>query len=105
MKTERDYERVLNSLFPTMVKNESNNGEYEYFPLDGITLCDYFAGQALVGLLSSQQGWSSQGCSNHAHAAYKYAEAMLVERIKHSNAIWDEVPGLGKDREENTNES
>ena len=53
------------------------------FPRDGsnqlgMTLRDYFAGQALTGLLAAD---NSTGCAEFlADAAYVAADAMLIER-------------------------
>lgn len=51
--------------------------------LDGMSLRDYFAGQALVGLLTL----SANGRSNVrlADEAYVYADAMLAARERKSN--------------------
>ena len=44
----------------------------------GMTLRDYFAGQALAGMLGNP---NSRGASvEYASAAYRYADVMLAER-------------------------
>jgi len=67
---------------------ESCNG----FIIPGMTLRDYFAAQALVGLISSQvwmigagKNYEKTGTSvstNAAESAYEIADAMLKERDK-----------------------
>lgn len=47
----------------------------------GMTLRDYFAGQALQGLISGLPD-SDCGIDGFAHDAYMYADAMLEEREK-----------------------
>jgi len=54
-------------------------------PLHGMTLRDYFAGQALSGLTSAtnENGeWMGDSMSGVAHEAYAIADAMLKERSK-----------------------
>lgn len=79
--------------FPCRIPNETDrnievNGEI--IPpgyvghCKGMTLRDYFAGQALMGLMSacnSEGLWMAQGAENNAaKAAYVAADAMLAER-------------------------
>ena len=45
----------------------------------GMSLRDYFAGQALAGYLSANQKWDD-GASAAAKAAYYMADAMIAER-------------------------
>lgn len=45
----------------------------------GLTLRDYFAGQALVGLIVHT---ADMGSDFDAACAYEYADAMLAERSK-----------------------
>ncbi len=45
----------------------------------GMTLRDYFAGQALAGLAVMPEG---MGISTLANVSYKIADAMLAERAK-----------------------
>lgn len=49
-------------------------------PVDGMSLRDYFAGQALAGLLACPK--TSGGEEAFALHAYKYADAMLAEQQK-----------------------
>jgi hypothetical protein len=47
---------------------------------DGMTLRDYFAGQALLGILSGRDPDSEFVHSRLAGVCYKYADAMLEAR-------------------------
>jgi hypothetical protein len=47
----------------------------------GMTLRDWFAGQALAGYLAANPE-PELGSMNAAGAAYRYADAMLIERAK-----------------------
>lgn len=70
------------SAFPVNTTNEPNPGAYEADP--GMTLRDWFAGQALVGLLSSGK-WDNCGDGFEAYIADRsglIADAMLAERAK-----------------------
>ncbi len=51
------------------------NGEIQ-FGCNGMTLRDWFAGQALAGMLS-RGGWEAEGASIDA---FMYADAMLAAR-------------------------
>lgn len=51
----------------------------------GMTLRDYFAATALNGFLASETKTAkSQSLGESAMIAYKYADAMLAERVKDS---------------------
>lgn len=55
------------------------------FSSAGMTLRDYFAGQALAGLASAtndQGDWTGADAQSVAHTAYEIADAMLAERAK-----------------------
>jgi hypothetical protein len=55
-------------------------GDTEYMPTDpGMTLRDWFAGQALAGLLSTTGDGPAE---RYAKASYEVADAMLAEREK-----------------------
>jgi hypothetical protein len=47
----------------------------------GMTLRDYFAGQALAGMLAHQGE-----CDSQAAACYRIADAMLAERAKRESS-------------------
>ena len=74
--------------FP-MVRTEYDENEHRYtlntFSEGGMSLRDYFAGQAMNGELAAQHGpegneWSSP--ESLANWAYRVADAMLKEREK-----------------------
>lgn len=46
----------------------------------GMSLRDYFAGQALIGLLSASTDELNWHVQNTVNAAYRFADAMLAER-------------------------
>jgi hypothetical protein len=53
------------------------------FPSDrsfGMTLRDYFAAQAMQGMLAACTGWSEQGQTRLAKCSYMMADQMLKER-------------------------
>jgi hypothetical protein len=55
----------------------------QLFESAGISLRDYFAGQALVGILGSRHGFLVDvGTDNAPSWAYRVADAMLAERTK-----------------------
>jgi hypothetical protein len=47
---------------------------------EGLTVRDWFAGQALVGLVASSQGDEDLFAEDYASLAYIYADEMLEER-------------------------
>lgn len=51
----------------------------------GMSLRDWFAGQALAGMLANQRG-GLDTIADHASHAYVYADAMLVERARSTGA-------------------
>lgn len=59
-------------------------------PQKGMTLRDYFAGQALVGLLAGERAAGSYHermvDSDTAERAYEFADAMIAERAKEGAA-------------------
>lgn len=67
------------SAFPVNSANLGGPGAYEADP--GMSLRDWFAGQALAGLAGTMHHWSA---SERAHRAYVDARAMLAERAKGS---------------------
>ncbi len=68
------------------VQREQGDGSFVFYP--GISIRDYFAGQALAGLL----GWSPAECDDQyqsetaARIAYRMADAMMAERKKGGDA-------------------
>ena len=63
------------SAFPGMEYDELAGQRYHY----GMTLRDYFAGQALQGMIATLAG-PSAGHAHRAKAAYQLADAMLQAR-------------------------
>ena len=59
-------------------------GEWEMFQ-DGMGLRDWFAGQALTGLLAGRRHDIMLTDENFAYSAYRVAQAMLVERQKYED--------------------
>lgn len=49
--------------------------------LHGMSLRDWFAGQAMAGMLANMRG-GLDTIADHASHAYVYADAMLAERSK-----------------------
>lgn len=69
--------------FPMPASEHSQGGHFEE---NGMTLLDYFAGQALAGLLATNTDFhdeQSDGWEWHAKASYAMARAMLNERANH----------------------
>lgn len=76
--------------FPCNYKHVGEGGYVFYEPHPGMTLRDYFAGQALTGMIILYDGKYSKcefeaketHAKWHASAAYRIADAMLAERNK-----------------------
>ena len=60
-------------------QSETQDGTWNQTFEPGMTLRDYFAGQALVGLLASNMGRVDDG-SSYADLALLHADAMLIAR-------------------------
>lgn len=63
------------------------SGKAPILPPPPMTLRDWFAGQALAGLLAYPDGGDpgqtiEQHTAHHAEIAYRYADAILAERAK-----------------------
>lgn len=72
--------------FPAMVEREemsasTNSYRIRREPEGGMSLRDYFAGQALLGLAVNHIEYP-EGEGNIARIAYAYADAMLEARTK-----------------------
>lgn len=67
--------------YPTVPKNHGYEDTYGTGSGSGMTLLDWFAGQALCGLLSDHtiERVTPEG---YAKSAYDYAEEMIAERMK-----------------------
>lgn len=74
--------------FPSLVRFDQFDecaGKYrdEYAPHGGMTLRDYFAGQALAGIYAnSREDYAATTRKDRAVEAYRCADAMLAERAK-----------------------
>lgn len=52
-------------------------------PVSGMSLRDYFAGKAILGILSCARDYkSAEGLDGRVRLAYEYVDAMLAERAK-----------------------
>lgn len=58
------------------------NNSFDWVVGEGITLRDYFAGQALVGILSSSSIPSSEVLKEIGIACYAMADKLMEEREK-----------------------
>lgn len=64
--------------FPVTFEGGSNNGDAPFFH-EGMTLRDYFAGQALVGIVSNHIDHETMS-AKVANICYRYADAMMEAR-------------------------
>jgi hypothetical protein len=55
------------------------NGKETTVPAQGMTLRDYFAGQALAGMFADRERLSTNA-QHFSHDAYLFADAMLAAR-------------------------
>lgn len=60
--------------------------EGESHRYEGMTLRDYFAGQALIGILTQKWTEESKYATLIATDAYKFADAMIAERNKNNES-------------------
>lgn len=65
-------------------ERENGNGDTVWPIACGMSLRDYFAAQALSGVMADPNGWNRP--ANTAANAYDYADAMLAERAKRGAA-------------------
>jgi hypothetical protein len=70
------YEKAGGSAHPVRLKRDDGGTDHHY----GMSMRDYFAGQALAGLLASELNYAKMG--EYAESAYEAADAMLVQRTK-----------------------
>lgn len=72
------------SAFPRAALALNDADEIVEINVEGMTLRDWFAGQALAGCLANTHPVKSGnvGRNDYAFAAYAYADAMLAEREK-----------------------
>jgi hypothetical protein len=68
-------------VFPEIISNKDSNGNYDTYSYGGMILRDWFAGQAVIGLLAH----GSETVKSHteiARQAYYLADAMIEKRGK-----------------------
>ena len=73
------------SVFPMIDSDMNTAGERYYFPTGGMSLRDWFAGQALTGLLAGD-GKRDQGLTDMIMLTFKIADAMITQREKLNDA-------------------
>jgi hypothetical protein len=76
--------------FPSNYVEQHGKNEGMQFVTGGMTLRDYFAGQALAGELASQSESflykvGTDGATSAAKRAFEFADAMIAERDKTAN--------------------
>ena len=64
----------------TIPKKGDGGNAFPYASYRGMSLRDYFAGQALAGILANPDWYRGSERQSVATAAYNYADAMLAER-------------------------
>lgn len=75
MDDDKDGGQAFPRAISADAKNSLNHG------MPGMTLRDYFAGQALIGILGSRQGFLIDvGTEDAPEWAYQVADAMLAAR-------------------------
>jgi len=70
------------SAFPEIISDKDKSGQYDTYSYGGMSLRDYFAGQALIGLIL--RGLHVQEMPGnrieYAKISYSFADAMLEVR-------------------------
>ena len=76
------------SAFPEVISDRDNNGQYDTYSYGGMSLRDYFAGQALVGILANGTYRTGKGVNEKtfdkalAETVYGLADTLIAEREK-----------------------
>lgn len=65
--------------FPTSARGFSKEGGSIVDSKEGMSMLDWYAGQALAGMLAN--GWACSA-TEYAMGAYNFADAMMAERAK-----------------------
>lgn len=67
---------------PAFPHNEKNHDGSHYWSQSGMTLRDWFAGQALAGIVTNAGAHTQEDgyCKSFAEDAYRFADAMLAAR-------------------------
>lgn len=76
---------IINSGGSAFPYNRDISNAQEWEEVEGMTLRDYFAGQALMGLCSTTDNegiWQYGTTANVSEVSYKISDAMLKEREK-----------------------
>lgn len=63
-----------------MMKPTDGTVSYGVPPSQGMTLLDYFAGQALNGIMADWSGFTDDDAKRAAEFSYQFAAAMLKAR-------------------------
>ncbi len=66
--------------FPLMINPDAEPGSTDLWCHQGMTLRDYFAGQALMGLLSQSVDCYAESMPACATDCYAYADAMIRKK-------------------------
>lgn len=75
-----DIQKQGGPAFPTFMKESAAFGQD--FCQEGMTLRDWFAGQALVAIIQADGAQYFRITKEHAETAYAKADAMIAERSK-----------------------
>ena len=67
----------INDGGPAFPRSSADHGSYGHSEQDGMTLRDWFAGQALAGIINIMPNEPAKAA---AMAAYMYADAMIAAR-------------------------
>lgn len=67
---------------PVMEMSQSHFAQPIYHRADGMSLRDYFAGNALIGLCANDRWNATNQVESVVRSAYELADAMLAERAK-----------------------
>lgn len=83
----------MKNAFPHSYKGQQNCDSHITYIDHGMTLRDYFAGQAMVGIAALSDNPHCPDIRGQASLVYKLADAMIEAREKQSmNCTWTEDP-------------
>ena len=77
MKAKKKVNKAKNRAFPSSILKDKNGQEYVSM---GMELRDYFAGQAIIGILPGKDVHCEVHRSASAAISYKVADAMMKQR-------------------------
>lgn len=72
---------------PAFSEHPLEHDRYWYQGTRGMSLRDYFAGQALAAILTHRDAFEDSGETEVARMAYMQADAMLEIRAEHDEAV------------------